>query len=971
MSRFKLLAGLVGRMKEQRTLMEATEFLKSRPKVELDGDLPKDLPKKKPAVEAEGRVDPELNPALDPNFEVRVNPKVGEQSPIADGFEGAPFTAEEGRKLIDAAGEQIEGEVFSTLNVKRINTEEQIAGFVNESIRIKVKRGDPYQGSITFREVRKEATGVKWRDITKKQKEQSPLSIAELRRAREVEADLITSHQAESLKLRQKLDDGTLTAEEEFQYGKNSARIAAVSNYINGEKRRLAQGLAVLRDEVDIGGNQYIRNAQRDTYLEALNATGASFGRRLDAMLAANSVDEAMNVLDNQTLAGKLARIMGNVWFNSVLSLYAVPKAFIGGAVINKVIFPIEHLIAAGVSKINKANARNVHPAQNQRVLAGEAMIEVVGIFQGFRDALAPMLRHLKDPDFNLGPTMFGRHERPQDPTFFRQFGGKNLWTDVITQVVDAATQNGSFRQLKLVDMMVKSVSFQQRVKSLAYRAAAVEGLEGEKLVARVREILEKMPDSMYDEAALAGKEATLTQPLINTLNIANKPFVSIKGLKFFAPFTRTFFAGMQLSMERLPVVAKYLSPNVRAALEAGGAQRDMAIAKQVLGGALIGMGAMAAMNGSATSGAFLSRDKQRSLMKSRWRPTSLVNENGYFPFNFLSPVHELFMFGASMYEMYDHMNDGLGPEDPAFKSWAQVIGELALGSAWMFADVTLNKSVGRGLRELFEALEDPSIHGKHKITSTIPNFFLPWGAKHTRRIADPDRRRIPEGTILEELLATVKNNLPGLSDDLPPQIGYFGEKKPPYGVGDLISYSPSDKNSEIWAALYANEIRVTMPTRTMNIGGINVNLDTDLDPAAFREADKIKDPEATKRGYAYYRYSIIRGELYRQLLGKTIKTSEFKALPVGAPIDEDLVWTQGDQLQKTLRVANGAARAQLQAELGNKMNLGQTIARIRRSRDPLKPGYIPPAVLKQVEQQSLETDQLSEELKRQYEVNF
>ena len=118
--RAQVFKKILGRLSEQRTLMEATKHLRSRPKSELEGMLPEDLP---PVV----KEDP-VNPAKTADLEVK-GKKVDDPR-VNDGFEGDPFDPVESRKLIAAAGEPIEGEVFSTLNVKRIKTDEDVAGFV-------------------------------------------------------------------------------------------------------------------------------------------------------------------------------------------------------------------------------------------------------------------------------------------------------------------------------------------------------------------------------------------------------------------------------------------------------------------------------------------------------------------------------------------------------------------------------------------------------------------------------------------------------------------------------------------------------------------------------------------------------------------------------------------------------------------------------------------------------------------------
>jgi hypothetical protein len=417
------------------------------------------------------------------------------------------------------------------------------------------------------------------------------------------------------------------------------------------------------------------------------------------------------------------------------------------------------------------------------------------GFFQGFADALAPMLKQLDDPDYNLGPTKFNRG-RPKD-TLYGHYGGKpeggnrnggEIARDIGLQMVDAITQNGSRRAMQLSDYATRSMTFQQKTKAMAYRVAANEGLEGDQLIERMNEIMRTMPDEVFDKALDDAAVATMTQNLWKTSRKVEDFISGVPMLRFFSPFTRTMLAMFQAGVERMPGSHK-MSDAVREAWDKGGASRDMVLAKQTMGMTLLGMGAWMASEGRFSSGMSLDKDEQYSRMKSGWRPNSvLINEKWYSPQMF-TPAYEFLSVGAHLYEISHYMNEGVLPTDPRHKDWL----------------------------EFLKALENPGRFGKQKVIDTA----APLGQTalaHVRRGTgpipggDPMRRRMPEGSFYQELIDKVTDNLPGLSDDLPPAVGFFGEVKPEYSLLDGFSMSPVHDQAKIFQELYLNGINARMP---------------------------------------------------------------------------------------------------------------------------------------------------------------
>ena len=969
---------LLKRVGEQKSLMHATEQVEARPKQK---PIPEALPENIPGTVTDDAVamPDEALPAGTPEPQTRVEPQ--------------PYSKQETEGVMDEFGKETPDKGTITednlINQARTTYPEGYGEFANAILKTEEARGN-LQERKTFKGIKEESTAVKWETIREKQQSGTPLNTEELRKLRDVDAAMHRQFADETDAMLRKQENGTLTEEDEFQYRQNLAAVGDISAYLHGEKRRIAQSLASMRDTAD---NPGIRKFQRKDFLDLMNSQ-EEFGDLLTRVKMAKTADEFKKIVRDDKWYKKMGRVAGNVWYNAVLSKFAVGKAFLGGISINKFVYPVEALYGSFVSKVRIKMGDDLanYPALNRQVQAGEAMLEFMGMFQGLTDAIEPIWKHLKDPEYDLGPVKLDHKVIPKD-TLYANYGGQSTKKDVMLQLVDGWSQNGSRRFMMMTDFMIRSMTFQQKTKAMAYRIAASEGLEGQALIDRVTEVLREMPDDVFNEAVDAGKRTTMTQDLQGSMKKIQEGIGKVPGARFFLPFMRTMFAMLDMSLERTPGIAM-MTTRVQQEWAKGGAARDMVIARQMFGLSLMGLGFTMGMSGTATSGAYLSKQDQSDKMKSGWRPNALVNKQGeYVSIGMMSPVYEMFQFGVAVYEISKYMNAGLKPEDPRYKNQEEVIAEIIGGSAWTFADITLNKAVGQSTRELLEAINDPKTSGKYKTLRTLTPFFTPgFGTGLLTRAVDPERKRVPSGSFLEELIGNIQANMPGLSDNLPPAIGFFGEHKPEYSLLDGFSWSPTDENADLFVELYRNGLATKMPNRTIRIGLSNINLDEDIQPEDFTESALISPAtkqeyqvgdttitipaagagEAKKRGYAYYRYSQIRGSMYKGILTAVIKSDGYKN--PGRKVVEEAeaagLSVQAMILQSAMRKANIAAGALLKKELLGSLRypdkkLGETI----QKRDPSEAEFIPPGLTRKQERQREEYDAENERLRQERDL--
>ncbi len=635
------------------------------------------------------------------------------------------------------------------MNLNRVNTIEEIGSVADRMIKLTVKRGEGIGDRVTHEKIKKGSLKVEWGTITNKQREGVSLTADELLASREVEARLMSDIKRRASEQIDAQASGTLTDEMVVTLREDAAKVMAISRYIRGETRRTAQILNSMAIPVD--GSSSISARMRNELLESPGVRKSN-KQMLESILASDTTDDMLKALDERGFAKRWGSRAGNAWFNVVLSKFALGKAMVGGTVVGKGILPAERLISSMLFKVFPKMADN-QPAWNGKVQAGEAFIELFGWLNGLKESFGPLVRSLQDPEFDLGKAKLQRPKFDYRDTMYSSLkedaGPIQRYS---AQVVDGLLQNGSMRAMKMNDWIVRSAIGMSRAKAMAYRVAANEGLNEKDLLKRVKQLIDDMPDEMYDDMIESGDAATLTQTLSTPSKAILKAIDSAPLMGFVLAFTKTALAAIELGLERLPGIAQRM-PRLKGAWEKGGAARADLISKQVLGTSLMGAGIYAYYSGEATSGITLSKKERQSRQTLGWKPYSTIDEKGnYSSWNFLSPVHELYMIGVGVGEFIDYANEGIPPGDPRYKSWEEVGIELAQTAIFSFVDIYLNKSVGRSFREMMDALQDPATSGKYKTVSMLTPLLVPVaGMSHVVGAVDDVYRRVPSGTFFDQ----------------------------------------------------------------------------------------------------------------------------------------------------------------------------------------------------------------------------
>jgi hypothetical protein len=323
-------------------------------------------------------------------------------------------------------------------------------------------------------------------------------------------------------------------------------------------------------------------------------------------------------------------------------------------------------------------------------------------------------------------------------------------------------------RLLVAEDAFFKGIARQGALGRLAARQAAREGLTGKALVARAAELRENPTAGMVNQAGDFARYMTF-QREPGRLGRALQGWTDdYPALKFLIPFIRTQENLVKFAAERSPVA--FLMPTVRAELKAGGARRDLALAKIAIGSAVGMVAYEAARRGLITGGEPQDRGTRNTLHDAGWQPYSIKLGDRYVSYRRLDPLSLGISVAADLatYDKYMTPTE----REQSFTILAQLTSRNVASSFWM-------ESVGN----LYDLVTNPGKEAPQVAASIVSSLAVPNIIGSTTAAMDPvERVQAPDhaaGTaakVFQTILNRVKSRIPGLRQTLPARTDAFGE---------------------------------------------------------------------------------------------------------------------------------------------------------------------------------------------------
>ena len=535
--------------------------------------------------------------------------------------------------------------------------------------------------------------------------------------------------------------------------------------------------------------------AQQRAIKEALDGTGGSEVNQKMAQMFAE--------LDDPAQVGKFVRdankvtsadMLYEVWINGLLSS---PTTHMVNILSNTMVASL----TVGERRLARAIGGNIPP--------GETTAQMKGFVDGARDGLRLAWKALKTGEpIDVMEKVEVEKRRSVSGESLNIAGPAGRFADYLGEFVRIPG-----RLLTTEDAFFKSIGYRMELSSQAYRQAFNEGLRDEAAAIRVLEIINNPPENIKLSAIDASRYQTFT----NKLGKAGKSIENVRnnipGARVIMPFVRTPINIMSFTFERTPLAP--LMKSVREEIAAGGARRDLALAKITMGSMAMAVAADLTLSGSCTGAGPVDRAQKNILRSTGWQPYSCRVGNTYYAYNRLDPTGALLGLGADMAEIM-----GQTSEADAQK--------LAVAAGLSISQNMASKVYLRGLVDFMDAFfsssTDPEANN-YKLNSWLTRTaasVVPAGVSAVERAISP------ELTATYGILDRIKSRIPGYSEGLPPRRNIFGEPVVlEGGIGpDIMSpiYISTVKEDPVADELVNQQVSISMPRRVINEVELNAD---------------------------------------------------------------------------------------------------------------------------------------------------
>lgn len=342
-------------------------------------------------------------------------------------------------------------------------------------------------------------------------------------------------------------------------------------------------------------------------------------------------------------------------------------------------------------------------------------------------------------------------------------------------------------RLLSAEDELFKAMARRMELHGLAARQAGKEGLTGDAAAKRIAELTTNPPDDMLEQSFDYARYLTFQRPLSGIPQSVSAATNKHPSLKFIVPFVRTPTNLIKYAAERSP--AAPFVKEWRADLAAGGARRDLAIAKSMVGIGIAKWVFDLASDGVITGSPPADANKDRLLRADGWQPNSIKVGDSYYSYNRMDPYAMLFATAADFATKRDGMTERQ-LEDGAGLLFASVIKSLG-DRTWL-----------SGLSDLFEMTGDPQRNLGNYTRNQAASLVVPAGVNQVAKAMDPVRRRT------DTVTDAIQSRVPGLSSSLYPQRDIYGREITTDRLGPDVA-SPVTRTERLHDPVIAEMMRV------------------------------------------------------------------------------------------------------------------------------------------------------------------
>lgn len=329
-------------------------------------------------------------------------------------------------------------------------------------------------------------------------------------------------------------------------------------------------------------------------------------------------------------------------------------------------------------------------------------------------------------------------------------------------------------RWIGAADDFAKYVNYRAELRSLAYRSGIDKGLTqgSDDMANHISDTMENVPQDLHQQAVSAALRNTFQEPLVGAakklqdfmddLNLG-VPHTDLKVPvgRVLMPFIKVPFNIMKFGYRNSPLAiwgGNVPGTGLNEELAAGGATRDLALAKMSLGTMVTLSAADLALSNTITGRGPSNFDANQAWRRAGNEPYSIRIGDKWYSYNNLEP------FGLMLGAVADTFN--VAKFNPENRGLEDAATSLAFGMGNAF----LSKTYMSGLSNFFDALQNPDADSKSYTDRLITSLTLPQGVQGFAHAFDPWRRA--HYGILDQM----EGNTPFMSDKLPPARTLWGD---------------------------------------------------------------------------------------------------------------------------------------------------------------------------------------------------
>jgi hypothetical protein len=604
----------------------------------------------------------------------------GETAEIAPGV-GTEASLLREPDLFDEAGE----EVF--VNFSKIDAGDDVQAIIRDMADLMAPRiGAAQRGKISFRETEKLADdlGMGVKDLLARRKG-VPFNAEEALAARR----LWVASGEKLLEAAQKAAAPNAGAVDQFNFRRMMSIHHAVQAEVIGARTETARALNAWKIPAGSGAEQA---KGIDQLMAAMGGPEASaeMARRLSILAAQGATPAELGRFAARGALARTADVIKEVWVNGLLSS---PKTHVvnitsnTGVALQQI---LERKVGERISRIM---------ATTDGVAPGEATAMTYGLVESMKDAFRLGWQALRTGETGtaLNKIDLPRRESVSAAAFnLDEAGAAGRVVDLLGN-----TFRVPGRLLGAEDEFFKTIGYRMELHASSLRQAVSEGLDGEALIARTRELAANPPENLRIRAADAALYNTFTNEpgrfgqAVMKLRAADQPMSPVP---FVLPFVRTPINIARYAFERTPFAP--LVKQWRDDVAAGGARRDLALARMATGSTVMLIALDLADSGQISGRGPPEPGQAEAMRRQGWQPYAFKFQGQWVSYNRLDPFGMTMGFAADIAES---LKRGEIDEDEV-DEWQEVVA-MAVAAV---GQVTINKTYLSGLAEFVDFMSHP-----------------------------------------------------------------------------------------------------------------------------------------------------------------------------------------------------------------------------------------------------------------------